>query len=434
MNEFYKVSYKSKEFVRDFIKNEQAESTPETPTTETQTNFIADISFNPTTLPRNGFTPVKFYDFADGRYAYCNNYYIKKVYQGVFTSVSIYSDYLPLIAPIVYNGEKQFLVVGKRNSQVRALVGSTEVTGVPFGVSCAIAAGRLFIGDKNRVYFSREFAYTDFTGGGFIDLDKDDGDIVFLAEAEGVLYVLCKHSVYKLSPLGEKYDFNLKKINSCYIDVRENSVCECFDTIFFTSGDTVFSLIDGKVKQVGEKLKFKTFTNGIAGTSDGLYLLPVTISGENFVYFYDQITGTENLKSAGDRIVTGKYAFKTTDGVIARIEKTVTEETVVLNSVAENDSVETSETETEDTEDYDGEYDFGTCLKKAVTRVEAHITGSATISIVGDGFKTATLTEKCNSFSCFIHGQSFSVTFTNRSADFSVVKLKIKYVVYGGEL
>ena len=418
MNGFGKVNYKEKAFTADFTGRSGTQA-------NVNGSSVTDISFADASIARNDFTYIKFYDVNGETYAYCDNLYVKKVVNGALNSVNVNSDTPPLIETITYNGQQKTLIIGKRNSTLKAVVGGVNIStvGLPYGQSAAVAAGRLFIADNKRLYYSSEFDFTTFTvgvnAGGFIDVQDEDGDILYLAEIGGVLYIVCKHSVYRLTPYGEQHDFTLKKITSAYIDVREKSAVKCNDTVYFMSGGDLFAITDGKVKVVGKTLRFTTFTNGFGDTVCGLYLLPVTVGTAKFVYFYDSVNGTEGLKDAGDYIVTGKYAYKTSGGTTYRINKTVAEGGTGTVVSAE-------------TVGYDGEYDFGTCLKKAITGVEAHITGSATMTITGDGFKTVTLNAKCNSFTCFLHGRSFSVAFTNKSSDFALRKLKIKYITYGG--
>ena len=437
MNGFNKVSYKQRKFVMEFVKPEPS-AQEETQETQYETIKTSDIVFTATSLSRNGFSLVKAYDAAGSRYFYCNNKYIEKIVNNVFRGMSFYSDKPPVILPVVHNGETKVLVVGKYNDQVNATVGDTSVSGVPFGTAYAVVAGRLFIGDKSRLNFSKPFDFTEFShelgSGGFIDLDADDGDIIYLAEAQGVLYVFCKHCIYKLSPLGEEYDFTLKKISTCYLNIREKSVCECFDTVYFASDDAIFAFSGDKVKQVGEGLKFLTFTNGYAGVADGIYILPVTLSGANKIYIYDGASGTEKLKDANGYTLCGNYAYKSADNVIYRIGRTVVEETVAIETAGVTSGESGSAQTTEETDLFDGDYDLGTCLKKAVTGVEAHVAGSATMNIEGEGFKTVTLTGACNAFTCFLHGKNFHITFTNRSQDFFISKLTIKFITYGDDL
>ena len=295
-------------------------------------------------------------------------------------------------------------------SDSTAVAGETSVSGIPYGTSSAFCGGRLFIADGDKIKYSGEFDFTDFsvglTFGGFIALDGADGEALFLAEDSGKLYVIAEHAVYRVSPYGEQFEFVSEKLSTFRLDVKKGTVYQTGNSVGFISGDDFCVLSGGKVKRAGKAISgCLGATFGIAGGFDGLYVLPVNLGTNKYVYLYDTENGTEALRDASGFTVAGRYAAKTNDAYLYKLA-------VGLKP-------------------YSGEYDFGSCAQKSVSKVEAHITGSADIVVSGDGVFRATLTEKCNAASCFVHGRTFAIDFENASADFKPISLAVHYVIHG---
>lgn len=397
MNGFSGVSYKTRVFEKKFGE---------------RTEESRGIYYTATSVSVSGVTPVRFYN-ADGEiYVYCADKSVVKVANNAVVSANFSSDVPPIIAPVMINGVKTTLFI----SDVGAKAGGETLTGVPYGKSCAFCADRLFIACTDRIKYSTEFDYTDFTTGltfgGFIKTDDADGEVLFLAEDGGKLYAVCKRAVYVIKPYGEEYGFYSERISAFALDVKENTVFKTGNRICFISGNDLCVMVGGKIKVAGDALSALSVTAfGYAGGNNGLYVLPVTVGDNRYVYAYDTVKDAEILQLAGDYTVFGGYAVKTGAGTLYEISDRVERSTVA--------------------ETYSGEYDFGTCAKKAVCKVEAHISGSAEISVTGDGVFRALLTEKCNAVSCFVHGRSFAVSFENASEDFRLYRLTVHYVIYG---
>lgn len=397
MNGFTKVSYKPRVFKRDF-------------------NGVNKLStyaaFKKTSVSISGITPVKMYDLNGALYAYCSDKTVRKNTNGSFVSTGFTSNFAPLIVPIILNGAKETLFIGDTG----ATVGEDAVSGVPFGASCAECASRLFIADGDKIKYSEEFDFTDFSVGldfgGFIGLDESDGDAVFLAEDAGNLYVIAEHAAYVLKPYGEQFEFVFKKLSSFCLDVKASTVCRIGNKVCFISGNDLCVLSEGKIKRVGAELHdLFDYSFETAGKTDGLYVLPVSEGGKNYAYVYDTVEDKAVLQDIGGFSLVNGYAKKAGDDYLYKLTLKA-DKTARVNA-------------------YAGEYDFGSCAKKSVCKVEAHIKGSADIVIAGDGVFRATLTEKCNRASCFVHGQTFSISFENASSDFKLLSLAISYVIHG---
>lgn len=396
MNGFHRVSLKPKVFKREF-KNE---------------NVVKNAaSFTRTAINAPDIIPVKFYYIANDEYVYCSDKTLRKNIGASYLSLQFTSNVPPLVLPVIRNGQKKVMFV----SDERAVIDGDAIAGVPYGCSGIYFGGRLFIANGSTLYYSEEFDFTDFSVGlsvgGFVETDAYAGAIVYLFSNDEKLYVICRHAVYTFQPFGKPYEFKLEKIISG-LNVAENSACPSEGDLYFISDKNLYRLSGEKIKSLGSALRsFSDFTVENTGENSGLYIARLVTGGTDYVYIYDTRTNKEALQESGSYSVTGKYAKKQTDDRLYLIgirEKTVTE-----------------------SESYSGEYDFGSCAKKSIVRVEAHISGSCRINVVGDGEFSATLTEKCNSVTCFLHGKNFNIFFDNVSLGFMAHKLTVYYVVYG---
>lgn len=395
MNGFKSVFYKTCVFKKTF----------EDPTA------LSVVGYTRTGVTRGTAIPVKFYSANGENFVYCTDEVLYKTENGALTSTGFSSTGAPLVVPIISGGESATLFVGSGGAKI----GETTVSGIPFGKSCAFAGGRLFVADGNKIKYSEEFDFTDFTVGlgfgGFVQTESEDGEVLFLAEDGGRIYAVCKHAVYAVLPYGDGFDFVKEKVSAFYLDVSEKTPCKIGNRVCFISGGRICVLTDGKVKTAGKALDgICVASAGYAGAKNGVYILPVTAGEREYAYYYDTVSGEDGLYE--------------TDGFTAACEYAVTASDVYLYKVD-------VERKAFSAADYSGEYDFGTCRKKAVCRVETHIRGHADITVSGSGSYRATLTEKCNAASCFVHGRSFRIAFENASADFKLYRIAVQYIVYG---
>ena len=397
MNDFERVSYKPRVFEREF--GDAVKSS-------------LKARFKKTQISVSGVTPVKFYDVDGDTYVYCLNGTLYKITNDALISTGFTSAVPPIVAPVIKNGVKTVLFI----SDVAAKVGAESVTGVPYGTSCAYFAGRLFISSGDKIKFSEEFDFTDFTVGldfgGFIQADKADGEILYLYGDGKTLSVVCEHAAYTVTPYGEEYEFKLEKVPTFALDVKKGTVFGTGDRVCFISGDGLCVFSGGKIKRTGEAISSVAVSSfGTAGGKGGLYVLPFTSGDAAYLYVYDTVKERETLQTLTEYTAFNGYAVKSGDDYLYEITAKADVETVAA--------------------EYSDEYDFGSCRRKSVCRVEAHIRGGANIVVRGDGVFRATLTEKCNEVSCFVHGKSFSIGFENASEDFKLYRLAVHYIIYG---
>lgn len=394
MNGFSAVNLKTQVYKRDF------------------TDQSADAFFLhliDTGISAAGITPLKFYRAGGDLYAYCSDKTLKKAANGGFTNTGFTSNVVPLVVSVIHNGAKKPLFIGDT-----AVIDGQTISGVPYGADCEFFGGRLFIADGNTVRFSEEFDFTDFTVGlsfgGFIKVGEESGNVLRFAADGGKLYVICERAVYALTPYGNQYDFTMEKVSAFALDVAANSVFTVGNRTCFVSGNAFCVLCGGKVKKAGKE-DLSGFNFKPAGGQGGVYVLPLVSGGNEYVYAYDTVSEKEIFTAADGFSVSGGYAVKSADNKLYALKVKTGTETA--------------------TAEYSGEYDLGSCRKKAVSRVEAHIRGNATIVVRGDGEFRAALTEKCNGVSCFIHGRSFYIGFENASEDFKAYNIAVHYTIYG---
>ena len=396
MNGFHRVSLSPRVFKREFNESVKTE---------------AKVAFTRTAINASGITPVKSYFVNGAEYVYCSDNALRVKDGNGFTATNFTSSVIPLVLPVIENGEKTVMFVNNQTAKI----GTETVSGVPFGKSGDLFCGRLFIADGNKLKYSEEFDFTDFSVGlnvgGFVETDSEAGDILFIFNDGKKLYAVCKRAVFAIETFGKPYEFKMEKIVSG-LDVLENSAVYVGDEAGFISGKYFYTFNGKKLtRKSGVLLDFASFTAGVAFARDGLYVFPFTSGGNSYIYAYDFTAGTEVLQKTSGYTVSGGYAKKANDDMLYKIELSV-ESSAAL-------------------EEYSGEYDFGTCAKKAVTRVEAHIDGSCRVTVTGEGKYTALMTEKCNSLPCFVHGKNFNITFSDASENFKLRKLAVYYVIYG---
>ena len=397
MNGFSEVSYKTRVYEKTFQR---------------KTEIIPRAVFTRTSLSMSGRTPLKRYEANGDTYLYLSDKSLVKVNGNTVTDANFTSDVAPLVLPVIVGGANTTLFI----NDLTAKAGAETITGVPYGTSCAFCAGRLFIASGKEIKYSEEFDFTDFSVGlsfgGFLKTDAADGDVVFLAEDKGKLIALCEHAAYIISPYGEEYEFTMEKISSFALNVVKNSAFKAGNRICFISGDDFCLLTGGKIKRAGEKLATVAVSSyGGAGGKDGFYVIPLSVGTKRYVYVYDTVKDAETLDLAIGYTVCGVCAVKTGDDKLYDLSVSTDEVTA--------------------TEPYSAEYDFGSCAKKSVCRVEVHASGSAEMLVRGDGFFRAAVTERCNEFSCFVHGRKFTIEFLNASADFKIDRLTVHYIIYG---
>ena len=234
MNGFHRVSLKPKVFTRKF---------------KTETSTVPEASFTRTDISSSHINPVKFYNVGDDEYAYCDDGYLYKKSGDCFTVYGLSATVTvpPLVLPIIRNGQRKTMIITDRS----AIIDWEELFNVPFGKSGIYFGGRLFIASGNKVYYSAEFDFTDFSVGlsfgGFVETDAYSGEALYLFADDEKLYIVCRYAVYTLKPFGEPYEFKMEKIIS-RLDVAENSIYPFGDGLNFISGKKLYLFRGGKTK------------------------------------------------------------------------------------------------------------------------------------------------------------------------------------------
>lgn len=406
MNGFSKVSYKTRVFNREFSDTVRS---------------VDKLKYLRWRFRTNNTLPVKFYHCNGDTYGYNTDKTLRKIVSGDYVSQGFTSNVVPLVLPVIINGEKNVIFI----SDQTAMIGNQTITGVPYGIAGTFCAGRLFIADGNKLKYSEDFNFVNFSVGlsfgGFVEIEQNAGDILYLANNGDDLYIIAEHAIYSFSPYGKPYEFKMEKVPTMELSIVKNSVFGEGNNILFLNKTDLCMFSGGKLKYINNTfLSLGNFTVSIAGGSNGLYVVPFYEQVGNvrvkYIYAYDFLQKKEVIDKVSTDIlnaftVAGEYASKMTDDVYYKL--CIETETETVPAV------------------YDGEYDFGTCAKKALCRIEAHITGSATVTVTGDGTFTATINEKCNNVPCFVHGKSFNIAFSNASSDFKLYKLAAHYVIYG---
>ncbi len=315
--------------------------------------------------------------------------------------------------PIVKDGEKAVIVVTPDTAEVARNASGTEIS-VPYGI-LRFYAGRIFSASGKTVFYSGLYDFTSFDpnigGGGFIELEEDDGDIVGIEELSGKLYIFCKNSLFSLTAFGEPTDFKLEKLSFPRLTPDENSVLKVDSNVYFLSGN-ILKKFDGKtVKTASLSLVGKTLT-GEAESFSGMYVRTITGEDGNYSFVYEDATGEEAfVKIPTNAECNGAITPQRASGKILRL----TGETVGVDLY----SVEGA--------------DFGTSAIKTVLAADVGATGTATLLIKGE---SGTVKRKIKNGGSYVKfcasGRFFDLSFTDCSEDFSINRLKLIYSKCGG--
>lgn len=115
--------------------------------------------------------------------------------------------------------------------------------------------------------------------------DEDAGRIVDLFPKDNKAYIVCERKIYALTLDEEITATSLKKA-VCGLDVRMGTATMTDGKIYFVSPYNLCSF-DGKTLKKVIKFSKEFKISGSADSSDGEYLLPVRLNGENALYVYN---------------------------------------------------------------------------------------------------------------------------------------------------
>lgn len=372
---------------------------------ESKRTFAPAFAF----YPPDGLT-VNALKEADGElFVYCDD---KKVYiktaDGYVGACDETFENAPDIIGITVTGDKRFLITDGIKSAITGKVGALSV---PVKGDCfAVFAGMLFAASGRVIRFSAPFDFANFSVdlnlGGYFETEIRDGDVRYMAEQNGKLCVVCRHSIIYLTVFGDRTDYLAERLQTGYLDVKKDSVVKIGEKIFF--------ITNGKLGELGSSLKTYDVlyadavkNAGKAQTFGGYYILPFTSDGK-FKTLYCDTDGdgfSAYAAEGGGMISDGGTFYDSQKNAFYTF--TENSETVEADAVGG---------------------DFGTCALKAVINISLCCDGDGYITATGDfGERVFSLKKGCNVIGCNLTSKRFSFSQTGTFAE----EIKIKYRIYG---
>ena len=347
---------------------------------------------------------------ADNKYfIYCND---GSVYQ--VTAISrVYMGNAggspPRLISVLSGNTVKYLFVGKNSFYING-----AAVDIPAASVATLHNGRLFTANGRVVTFSKPVDFENnsvsLTPYGTLGVCERAGNVVGFYSDSDKLAIICEHAIYNLTAFGESIDFNFERLNISALDVKANSIV-CFnDGCIFLSGEKLYKYSNGKITVQETLLNNFNFTVcGSAAQKDGIYLLPVTVNGENYIYALNNMDGRESFIATtsaiiadGGLILSGGVVNKLTDSGF------MGERILSTNPI-----------------------DFGISGVKTVCVISASVGADCTLKVKGDfGEKRYSLKTGGNIIKTNLKSQAF--TFSLSSANgFTVKNFNVKYRLKG---
>ena len=343
-------------------------------------------------------------------FAYSSDKYIYEYKSYAFSKVDT-SESLPILVPIIFEGQEEVLAINSTTSFV--LGKSQNQFNVPKGSYWANYDNRLFIAENNVLYFSGPFdaknLSMDLSNIGNISVSAQDGKIYGLANYQDDLIVVCQKSIYKLH-ISQGGEFSFGKLNIALPEVKAGSVVKVGSELLFVASKKLYAYKNGKVellKPAFETYLSKTLKQALA--YDEYYAITFVVAEMNYLYMYNTRTKQVHIigESFGDYI-GGKYFYDKSLNRIYQIS-------VLKISPSEWTSLE---------------LDLGTHKNKMVTEVSVNMSTSGTCYVFGDtGSKWFGLRTGNNNKKLQLQGRKFSFSIMYNIKDVVIKDFKVKYKI-----
>ncbi len=359
------------------------------------------------------YSVKKLFEIGEDMYLLGYNGYLYKRENGVFIAVSSTQFGTDLkFLPVTYGGGKATLVVTPSTAEID--YGETFLpVSVPYGI-LRFYAGRLFVASGKRLYYGDLFDFTTCGvgsfGGGFVEVEDEDGDIIGIEEKDGKLFMICENAVLSFSAFTSPSEFKMERV-CVNFGARAGSVAKVGDRIYFISEEGL-KRFDGKKTETASGTLADEVMEGDAESYCGKYVIKVKRRGISYTYVYEDSTGAEDIIRLPDYAITSGAV--TVKNSVSRVMRLTASYTLLAD-------------ETED------ESDFGTSKEKVAIAADIGVTGSAIFNISGNTETVSKYVLGGENYLRFnVAGRKFSVSFTSVSVNFSVNRFKIIYAVTGG--
>lgn len=338
----------------------------------------------------------------------------------------------PLVIPVSDGGEGKTIITGEEGAVIIGVNADTgervcEVADVPCGSDFAICAGRLFIANGRRLYFSESYDCTDFSTGvsgeGEILADGECGNITALAAVGEELFILCKRRVLVLSPKGDIAEWTLKKAATQSFSAVKNFAAGCGRSVVFFSDKRLFKYNANGLKVAKSRLNDRySSSEGRAGSFEGALVAPIFYGGKYQTYIYDSETEEEfTLPLYTAFSLRGGFAADAEGKKIYRLAAGITTD-------GDGGSEGGAGGYAEAIYQLGTNYDFGTLNVKRLLKVTIKTRGAGTVRIRGDSAtKNYDLKNGYNEFRMGIVSRRFRIDFNSTEEGFTPQAITFTY-------
>lgn len=357
----------------------------------------------------------RVYFLDNGLYIYCTDLYVRKVENNTLVRSAKTFETEPKGIVVNYNGNKKVLFVGEDNKELWQE--PNEQIDVPYGKIIFLASNMLFVADGNKLTFGQPFNYSEFTSGyeqsGYFLTDISDGEIVGLLSSQDKLYIFCQHSIICLSHLGDKLDFNAKRLPVEYLNIKEKTFCAIGQEGFFISDNVLYKFFNNKIEKIdNSKLYNLNYSIFLPATNyKHIYILPITTQQGRMAYFYDIDSKQEGFVSY--------FFYFTNEGYILDGENDMAkydfEEQVILG------------------QPWASEWkNFDSDKIKNIYQLNIKISGTAQLRLSCDyGDKMFNLQAGTNVIKCNAMSKKIKISLENPTSNFLVEEISVKYRIQG---
>ena len=301
----------------------------------------------------------------------------------------------PTVISININGEYCSLILGSKSYVIHD-DDRREIVDIPFGRGAVEYKRRLFVGDSNKIYFSKfldsKDVFNQSSGYSYLATDQLDGDVTSFIPTKDYLIVFTTKTIYHLYVTDQEESFKLVRQN-VNINLREGSVWQASGVTFFFTDNKLCKYENGKISIVDCFIKNKPYSFATQACVFGNAYMAIVYDdfGQSYLLYYDHVSGQE-------------YFYKTT--IVRLAENGYLVEDKRLKSYTEQSSPEV-----------DGfwesiDFDFGSSKAKELKSIE---------------IKTGCMTTVELETPCGTHVYSFDPGYTLIKPN--VIDTKFKFII-----
>lgn len=175
--------------------------------------------------------------------------------------------------------------------------------------------GRIYGYTDNCIYFNKLCTDNISTYRSLFNLSisiaDEYGKILDVLRDGKDLIIISTNAILRLVTAFNEEDFCLKKVQSIYGELEESSIQKVKDKVVYLSKDRVVTIGE---KTFNSRLLKDAIVVDKAKHGGHLYVLPVSISGENYFYVLDTLSLSEQFVKSTNLLTDGLYAVNELNG------------------------------------------------------------------------------------------------------------------------